>query len=115
MQPSSHPRTKSPLMAETETMPLPQSILPMAILERPSLEDASASKDRINLKVEQVDTEDASKKVAFRENLSRAAARRRLGIASGNSSQLNISRISARGGKSKDMPPRPKWNSSQRI
>jgi len=94
---------------------LPSSILPMAILERPSLEDASISKGHINLKVENVDADDSSKRVGFRRDKnSRAAARKRLGMST-NSSQLNIRRLSSRNVKTKEMPPRPKWNSSQRI
>jgi len=104
-------------MSQAE-LPNSLSILPTAILERPSLEDASDFKknSNINLKVPAIRGFGvASRQSAVARNkdhLTRASARARLGISSVNSSTLNSSRLSTR---AKQTQPRPGWNSSGRL
>ena len=109
------------LSASLAEIPSPNTVLPVAILERPSLESSENFSDnnrekqvnfRVGGKMDYLSVNDAKRRVALKDPNSRNAARRRLGISSVNSSQMNMSRNSRTATK---LPPRPKWNASGRI
>ena len=79
---------------------MPQATLPIAILERPSLEDSAVTPKQVTLQVEECDPpeDDANRstraKTNFRpqknENLTRSAARLRLGITNNGSNSSSM-------------------------
>ena len=85
-----------------EPIPVPQATLPIAILERPSLEDSAVSPKQVTLQVEECDPpeDDANRSYSARarnnfrphknENLTRSAARLRLGIINNGSNSSSM-------------------------
>ena len=83
-----------------EPIPVPQATLPIAILERPSLEDSAVSPKQVTLQVEECDPpeSDANRSIRTRnnfkpqknDNLTRSAARLRLGITNNASTSSSM-------------------------
>lgn len=109
-------------------IPTALSVLPTAILERPSLEEQSEVFQNLkkyqenNLQVPNINNfEEATRRVGFKDTqksktiLGRKASRARLGMSSNNSSQyLNESRLSARE-KTRQNAAATIWNNSAKV